>query len=406
MSIALTGFLTGFAEGSTERIKREREENEALIENRLKRAQTNRLLFNKEQDAQKQLYRTRYDFVSAYLPSDATEEQKMAVISKEEIAKQFVELSKNEKVDLNQFLVVNKEKIPKDLKTVNDFINKVSAAPAPVAQEQVDAVRQTRGFLGSRTGANVEKAASQYGTSAAELLAFEQPQSLQSIPEFARMNVDMLRKPKGFDDRIDELETQALAAGEAGNKEEFETIRNQISTLTEMKDSLSPPKVEWAANMSRLKMLALYGTPEEKAKSNKELDAAYRIEQRGQKQDSKVPPAGELRAQIKIAFANDIEQTFGTRMKENWTKQIGPDGIAEYKYTGSGDAAIKVENEIQRVKTEALKRVLFPYVHNGKVASEDVSAVARAYNFDLRRFGQRPPNDAQVDESNPLLRNQ
>lgn len=405
MGIALTGFLTGFAKGAKERIEKESEENEALIANRLKMAQTTRLVRQKEQEAKVQLLTSRYKTVSPYLPPEATEEQKMALMSNEEIATQYAERRKNgETIDLDNFLIINKDKIPKGLTSVQQMIEEAKIAPAPIDQAEVDAIRQTKGFLGARTGPNVDKMAQQFGVSARDLLAYEKPQDSTDLTEFASINPEALKKPKGFDDRIAELETQALTAGEAGNKEEFETIRSQISTLTQMKDSLSPPKAEWAANMSRLKMLALYGTPEEKAKANKELDAAYRIEQRGQKQDSKVPPASELRAQIKIAFANDIEKTFGTRMKDNWTKQIGPDGIAEYKYTGSGDAAIKVENEIQRVKTEALQRVLFPYVHNGKVASEDVSAVARAYNFDLRRFGQQPPNDARVDESNPLLR--
>jgi hypothetical protein len=219
---------------------------------------------------------------------------------------------------------------------------------------------------------------------------------MAETPQVATLNVDALKKPKDFETRIAELETQALTAGEAGNKEEFETIKTQILTLTQMKESLSPPKVEWAANMSRLKMLALYGTPEEKAKANEELNKAYAIDNRGQKGESKVPSASEFRAQIKIAIANDIEKTFGTRMKDNWTRQVGPDGIVEYKYTGTGPAAIAVENERQEVQRKAIERVLFPYINNGKPVNDDVGSVARAYNIELPTSNESPSAGART----------
>ena len=109
MSVALMGFLTGLAKGSTERIKKEREDNEALIENRLKMAATNKLRREKEREAQRALLNERYSTISSYLPADATEEQKLALVSNEAIAKEYVaKRSAGADIDLNKFLVVNK----------------------------------------------------------------------------------------------------------------------------------------------------------------------------------------------------------------------------------------------------------------------------------------------------------
>lgn len=213
MSVALTGFLTGFAKGAKERIEKEKEENEAFIANRLKTAATNRLLRQKEVEAQKQLLKDRLESVSAFLPPDATEEQKLALMSNKDIAETFVAARKdNPNLDLNKFLVMNKDKVPKNFTSVQQYLDTISAAPTPVAQEQIDTIRQTQGAFGARVGANVEKMAQQYGVSAGELLAYEQPMTTPELPQFASINLETLRDLPSADKILSNAKTEAFNA--------------------------------------------------------------------------------------------------------------------------------------------------------------------------------------------------
>ena len=363
MSIALTGFLTGFAEGATERIKREREENEAMIENRLKRAQTNRLLFQKEQDAQKQLYRTRYDSVSAYMPEGATEEQKLALISSDEIAKQFTELrAKGEEVDLNRFLVMNKDKIPKNFSSVQQYIDNISVAPAPVAQEQVDAIRQTRGFLGSRTGANIEKAAGQFGTSAAELLAFEQPRQVERLDNIARMNVDMLRPKKDGDDRLKDAEITVFDAIDKFGKDspEAKLAASNYAAIKTVQAELDPASATFAKMLDRAKMDVANAGPADKEAAQAALDYLVSIEKRGTAKD--VDPnkltLPQQRSLLNAAATNALTSQY-PRYKDDIARQTDPITGDVTLVAISSDE--KVAADLRNVQLGALKGMYDEY---------------------------------------------
>ena len=133
-SIALTGLLTGLALGTAEKIKREREENEELITTRLKLAAVNKQKREAEVAAKKTALTERYSSISPFLSGTETEEEKLALISNDAIAKDFIDRrGKGEALDLSSYLITNKDKIPKSFETVQKYIDSLSAAPAGVS---------------------------------------------------------------------------------------------------------------------------------------------------------------------------------------------------------------------------------------------------------------------------------
>jgi hypothetical protein len=396
MSFALKGFITGFAKGAKERIEKEREENEAAIQNRLKMAATNRTLRQKELDAQKQLLTGRLETVSSYLPEDVTEEQKLALISNEEIAKQFVDLrSKGEKVDLNQFLVVNKDKVPQNFSTVQQYINTISTAPAPVAQERVDAIRQTRGIFGARTGANVEKMAQQFGASAAELLAYEERSGVPMVPQFARMNVNMLRneKTKGIDDRLKDAQSMYLDALEqdGADSQAAAVAKQRYDNLLVLKDQLDPEKVKWADYVGSLKMAIVNAkTPAERQAAQREYDQAIAIERRGRDTDGegggKIPTANTLSNLLARSGTRAVTEQFGSQVGQNLIIEQTPDGGASFRYIGTDTAA---RDRITNAARQAMRFTVQPYLDmEGRPLNRDVEVALRANGIEIDGNGR------------------
>ena len=403
MSIALTGFLTGFAKGAKERIDTQREENEAMIQNRLKMAQTNRLLYKKEQDAQKQLLNDRLSTVSSYLPEGATEEQKLALISNEEIAKQFVDLrSKGEEVDLNKFIVVNKDKIPANFSTVQNYIDTISAAPAPVSQEQIDTIRQTRGALGARVGANVEKLAQQYGVSAGELLAYEEKSGVPVVPQFARMNVSILKneKAKDVDTRIKEAQSMYLdALDEFGaDSQEAKVAKAQYDNLQVLKTELEPETVKWADYVGKLKLAIVNAkTPQERAAAQQEYNKVIAIEKQGQSSGEgggKIPTANTLSGLLTKAGTRAVTEKFGGDVAKNLIVDTAPDGSTSFRYIGTDPTA---RAQVLNTAKEAMRYAVQPYLDmTGRPLNRDVEVALRTQGVQFNEAGAAVFNAEQV----------
>lgn len=395
MSIALTGFLTGFAKAGKERIEKEREENEALIANRLKMAQTNRLLRQKELDAQKQLLTGRLESVSSYLPPDATEEQKLALISNEEISKQFIDLrSKGEEVDLNKFLVINRDKVPQNFNTVQQYIDTISAAPAPVPQEQVDAIRQTRGVFGARTGANVEKMAQQYGMSAAQLLSYEENSGVPNVPQFARMDVSMLRneKTKDINQRLKDAQSMYIDAIEKDgpDSEAAAVAKSRYDNLMTLKDVLEPKDVKWADYVGSLKMAIINAkTPKEREDAQRQYNQVIAIERQGRDtggDEGKIPTANTLTNLLSRAGVRAVTEQFGNQLGQNLIVEQTQDGGATFRYIGTDpDARARVTGAAR----DAIRFTVMPYLDmQGRPLNRDVEVALRANGIEIDANGR------------------
>ena len=405
MGIALTGFLTGIAKGAKARIETEREENEALIENRLKMAQTNRLLRQKEVAAQKELLNGRLETVSAYLPPDATEEQKLALVSNEEIATQFKELrSKGEEVDLNKFLVINKDKIPQNFSTVKQYIDTISSAPTPVSQEQVDAIRQTRGVFGARTGANVEKLAQQYGASAGELLAYEEASGVPVVPQFAQMNVRMLKneKAKDVDTRITQAQSMYLDAREefGPDSQEAKVAKAQYDNLRVLKQELEPEDVKWADYVGKLKMAIINGkTAQERAAAQQEYNKVVALEKQGRDTGEgggggKIPTANTLSGLLTRAGTRAVTEKFGGDVAKNLIVDTAPDGGTSFRYIGTDPVA---RAQVLNTAKEAMRYAVQPYLDmTGRPLNRDVEVALRTQGVQFNDAGAAVFNPEQV----------
>lgn len=394
MGVALTGFLTGFYKGAKERVDAEREENEALIQNRLKMAQTNRLVRQKEVAAQKDLLTGRLASVSAYLPADATEEQKLALVSNEEIATQFKELrSKGEEVDLNKFLVINKEKIPQNFKSVTEYIDSISAAPTPVSQEQIDTIRQTTGAFGARTGANVEKIAQQYGASAGELLAYEQASGVPVVPQFARMDVSVLKneKTKDIDTRIKESQSMYLdALDEFGaDSQEAKVAKAQYDNLNLLKTELEPESVKWADYVGKLKMAIVNAkTPQERAAAQQEYNKVIAVEKQGKDSGEgggKIPTANTLSGLLTKAGTRAVTEKFGGDVAKNLIVDTAPDGSTSFRYIGTDPVA---RAQVLNTAKEAMRYAVQPYLDmTGRPLNRDVEVALRTQGVQFNDAG-------------------
>jgi hypothetical protein len=289
MSVALTGFLTGFAKAGKERIEKEREEEEALISNRLKMAAANKIKREKETDAQKALLTGRYEKVLPYA-AGLSEQQKLALVSNDEIATQFYNrASKGETVDVDKFLKINEDKIPQNFTTVKSYIAQISAAPAPVGAKAVESLTDTEGFFGARlmTPGRVQKTAQQFGGSAEELLAYEQPQEIEQLDNIARINVDMLRPKKDGDDRLKDAEIAVFDAIDQFGKDspEVKLAASNYAAIKAVQAELDPTSATFAKMLDRAKMDVANAAPADKKATQDALDYLLSIDQRGKAKD-------------------------------------------------------------------------------------------------------------------------
>jgi hypothetical protein len=416
MSIALTGFITGLAKGATSRVEKEREENEAIIQNRLKQAQTNRTLRQKEIDAQQQLLRTRLGTVSSYLPPDATEEQKLALISNEEISKQFVDLrSKGQDVDLNRFLIMNRDKVPQNFNTVQQYIDGISAAPTAVPQQQVDAIRQTRGALGARVGPNIEKLAQQYGVSAGQLLAYEDRTAIPQVPQFARMNVEMLAKDKDkdFTARLKDAEVMFADAVEqfGMGSQEAALAKARFDFLKSANKHLNPEQAKFSDILGNAKVHAeslrqRFGddSPQYAAARNEVI----RMENQFKTEKDKAPSLGVLRATLREASSNAVMERYGNLIGNGIAVSQDNEGNPVLNITGLDP---QKQQEVREYGRNALRHTLFRYLdEENRPLTAEVETALRSFGIQFDEAGravfggQGPRRDAAPPQQSTKTR--
>ena len=394
MSVALTGFLTGFAKAGKERIEKEREDEEALISNRLKMAAANKIKREKETDAQKALLTGRYEKVLPYA-AGLSEQQKLALVSNDEIATQFYNrASKGETVDVDNLLKINEDKIPQNFTTVKNYIAQISAAPAPVDSKTIDSLTDTEGFFGARlmTPGRLQKTAQQFGGSAEELLAYENASAMAEMPQIATLNVDAIKKPKTLEERITEASTAAVDAYESGNMQAGKDAAARLSTLRELKKTLDPEQASWADTMGQLKMTMLNGTPEEQAKARKEYDRAMAIENRGKKdgESDKIPSATALAGLLRNAGVNAVAQKYGPSLKKDLVIETDSFGNSSFKYIGNDPVMQKQVNDTAQAAQRNVARLYT--LPNGKPMNRDVEAALAVVG--LRLDEASPPAPA------------
>jgi len=400
---AFVGFMTGFAKGAKERIEKEREDEEALISNRLKMAAANKIKREKEVDAQKALLTGRYEKVLPYA-AGLSEQQKLALVSNDEIATQFYNrASKGETVDVDNLLKINEDKIPQNFTTVKSYIAQISDTPKITDPFAVSSLTEGKGFLNTRlaTPARAQKIAQQYGGSAEELLAYENAPAMAEMPQIATLNVDAIKKPKTIDERITEASTSAVDAYESGNMQAAKDAAARLSTLRELKKTIDPEQATWADTMGQLKMKMLNGTPEERAEATKEYDKAMAIENRGKKdgESDKIPSATALAGLLRNAGVNAVAQKYGPSLKKDLVIETDNFGNSSFKYIGNDPVMQKQVNDTAQAAQRNVARLYT--LPNGKPMNRDVQAAFAVAGLNLN---EAPPPPAAADTSNAPTR--
>lgn len=394
MSVALTGFLTGFAKGAKERIEKEREDEEALISNRLKMAAANKIKREKETDAQKAMLTGRYEKVLPYA-AGLSEQQKLALVSNDEIATQFYNrASKGETVDVDKLLKINEDKIPQNFTTVKNYIAQIADTPKLTDPFAVSSLTDGKGMLGARlaTPGGAQKIAQQYGGSVEQLLAYENAPALAELPQVATLNVDAIKKPKTLEERITEASTSAVDAYESGNMQAAKDAAGRLSTLRELKKTLDPEQASWADTMGQLKLTMLNGTPEEQAKARQEYDRAMAIENRGKRDGEggdKIPSATALAGLLRNAGVNAVAQKYGPSLKKDLVIETDSFGNSSFKYIGNDPVMQKQVNDTAQAAQRNVARLYT--LPNGKPMNRDVQAAFAVAGLDLTQAPSPPP---------------
>lgn len=366
-SIALIGLLTGFAKGAASRIEKEREENEELIKTRLKMAAVTKQKRDVEAAARRTALTERYSTISPYLDGSESEEQKLALISNEAIAKDFAERkSRGDPVNLQDYIVTNKEKIPTGFKSVQQYIDSISAAPAPIAPEQMQAAfGDQKGFLGIRTGVRAgraEKIASSLGSgaTAAQLLAYENAPSVSAEPLMDVASINAALYPKDIkkpEDQLDHIQGKVVQFRRQFGPDDPRTRKaiDELDATTAAIKTLSPDQFNW--NKRRPELVGIIASPTtsvpDKIRAENEL-------LRGDGIDKNMLSASDLSRFAQTAGTNAVARKFGSLVDKSIAVVTNNDGSTSYKYIG--DPGEDVKKEIDSVFAAAVRNAAKRYV--------------------------------------------
>jgi hypothetical protein len=364
---AFVGFVTGFAKGAKERIEKEREDEEALISNRLKMAAANKIKRETETNAQKALLTGRYEKVLPYA-AGLSEQQKLALVSNDEIATQFYNrASKGETVDVDRLLKINEEKIPQNFTTVKSYIAQISAAPAPVDSKTIDSLTDTEGFFGARlmTPGRLQKTAQQFGGSAEELLAYENASAVAEMPQVAALNVDALRQPKSSKERIEEAEIKALDLMEQFGDNSPEAISAIANHAVEKAraEMLNPNQERYTKMLDEARVNFVLanrsGDPEKIKQAKQELDSVELATRR--EVTDKTSPS-DIRRNFKDVSMNALSMLY-PRLKENLVAVRDPNTqqIIDYQVATTNP---EIAAQVQNTRLAAMSRMYYRFYAN------------------------------------------
>lgn len=417
MSIALLGLLGGFAKGASERIEKEREDNEELIKTRLKMAALNKDKRDKELDARRTALEERLALVSPYFETTGDLEQdeklKLGLISSPEIAKQFAERAQSERVDPTKFLVLNDKLIPAGFTSVKEYIASLTQKPAAATEEQMKAAFDQEGFLGAKTGVGMKKAEKIAGAlgagSAAELLAYEKTEPLADpLLEMAKVNVTLFpRAPKTLDEQTTQQASVVSAIIDQFGEESAQAKEavTRWNTLLQRKRVLDPEQQTYSAMLDALKKTALTSEdPDERDKAKKMLEEAARLGKAGE--GRKLPSAMSMNNLLKDAASKAVSSEFGQLIGSGivigTATDEGGNTFNTYRYVGGNP---QEQARIEATARKAMKNVVDTWLDlDGNPLSEDI-ATALAVNGILRdkdgRFQWAVPTPPPVVTQTP-----
>ena len=389
MAFNLTGFVSGFAKGASERIDQEREKEETALANRFKIAAVNKLQREKEANELRSVYADRIkNFSSAY--PEAEEQEILAGVSTDVMYNNLMEAyNKGEKVDLKKHLVVNKDMIPEDftdsLSYIDKFLTQTPAAAATAAQS-----RSVFGATVTPDEKTRQLQASQYGATPEELEPYAQGAgAIKDLPALGSLSTDFLKKNKSSKDRLAEansLYTQTVIDYGEDSAEAAAAYAN-FNSIKAIDDKLNPTEAKWATYVSDLKLAMLKGTAEEKAAAEKEYDRVLAVEAMGDKEKSaNLPSATSLNNLLGKAASDAIRKKYGSQAQKDLIIETAPDGSTSFRYVGTEiGMQQKIEQEARRTTANIAKLYLNK---DGKPLNNNIAAGLLAAGFQMDDQGR------------------
>ena len=378
MALALLGLMTGLAKGAASRVEKQREENESLVKTRLQLAAINKKKREAEIEARKKELSDRYSSVQPFLYENMSEEQKLALVSNPTITKDFVERrSRGEQVDVNNYLITVKDKIPTNFKSVQEYINTISAPPTAMTEEQMQgAFGRQEGILGANVGVSPGRAeriaAGLGGGSAAELLAYENMSPVESEPlsGIARINVELFPIKTEDPEEMVKRHTSnyvRLASQRGEDDPAVVAAKENLVAVQAAMSSLSGDGKKWSETESEQRQILA-----DPASTDEERRKAQGVLARG---NFNIPEVGALLKVFSTAAENALKQAYPG--SNNIVYQNNPDGSVSINYLEASPQQMAAFRSITEKAVRAAAATS-GYIIDGKPANGNVAAALSA----------------------------
>lgn len=270
MSFALKGFLTGAFKAANERRKQEKEDTRELLATRTKNAYQNYLTHQESVNALKDEIKQRDARALQYQP-DLTEQERVAIASMpnaidlyEKALQQGMKISLRDVVKVNP----NAENI-----SFSDFVTKIGKVEA--ATVNLDAPKNFLGVSQEKQKEQFSKLTGSVGMTPEQLMAYEKLPERPSVTPSGSVDFAKLQKPKGLNERIEELTTAIVDA--RMNKQDVTAQQKELDTLLEEKGKVLASQLDPDQKRERRKaelmvtMESGTATPSERKAAQQEL---------------------------------------------------------------------------------------------------------------------------------------
>ena len=244
MNVKMMGLITGFSKATSEKIDRERKDEEALMLNRFRIAAANKSVVDAENKEKIDLARNNLSYLNTIAPH-ATEAQRIVIASNPMLTAQLKSIheSKNfetftdvegiSRINLDKIIIANKDKIPEKFKTAQDYIASLDQRPT-IDQSKVQERQMNSTFFAntSPTNKKMETLASAFGASAAELLSYEGYKA-SSPDAYGGLTAATLTKRDSSNEQIETLKQDIYDSIRNNGRDapETEALQNKLNDL-------------------------------------------------------------------------------------------------------------------------------------------------------------------------------
>lgn len=175
------GLATGFVQGVNDQIEESQKREKQYIQDRMKLAASTRLDEEKKAESLRKQYQDRVGKAAA-MPgfNSLTEAQKLAIVSNDTITDKYLEQGGRDDFNVNNFIDVNADAIPKGFTTVQEYVNGIKARPKDAMPEQMQQFDKPDRNFGVRTGTSrkeLDQNAARFGMTGEEAVGWERGHS-------------------------------------------------------------------------------------------------------------------------------------------------------------------------------------------------------------------------------------